>query len=225
VIYTAQPGGQSAEQRGLLQDFWGPGLTEDPAEERIADEVSPGERDIVLTKRRYSAFYGTELSDVLLERDRDQLIVCGVYAHIGCLMTACDAFMRDLQPFFVADALADFSAEHHGMALNYAAQRCAFVTSTRRLLDELPEGGGFPTPELVREHVAEVLYEPPSEIAYDEDLTLRGLDSVRIMSLVERWREAGIEVSFVELAERPTLTDWWRLLSSRSPQAASTPRS
>ena len=29
VVYTAQPGGQTLEQRGLLQDFWGDGI---PAE-------------------------------------------------------------------------------------------------------------------------------------------------------------------------------------------------
>ena len=26
VVYSAQPGGQTPEQRGLLQDFWGPGV-------------------------------------------------------------------------------------------------------------------------------------------------------------------------------------------------------
>ena len=65
---------------------------------------------------------------------RDQIIVCGVYAHIGCLVTVCDAFMQDLQPFLVADAVADFSLEHHAMALTYAAQRCAVTVVTRGLL-------------------------------------------------------------------------------------------
>lgn len=231
VVYTGQPGGQTPAQRGLLQDFWGPGIGDDPREAQIVEELAPDGGDIVLTKWRYSAFRRTELSDLLRERSRDQIIVCGVYAHIGCLLTACDAFMQDLQPFFVADAVADFSPEHHRMALTYAAQHCALTISTRRLLDELsavrPEapapanGDGILTLDLLREHVAEVLYESPSDIADDEDLTLRGLDSVRIMSLVERWRASGAEVSFVELAERPTLAHWRRLLSSGSSQAAS----
>jgi bifunctional isochorismate lyase/aryl carrier protein len=43
------------------------------------------------------------------------------------------------------------------------------------------------------------------------------LDSIRILTLVERWREAGVPVSFVELAESPTVAAWWTLLSARLP--------
>jgi bifunctional isochorismate lyase/aryl carrier protein len=41
------------------------------------------------------------------------------------------------------------------------------------------------------------------------------------MSLVERWRRTGAEISFVELAERPTLTHWYALLSSAASQGHS----
>jgi isochorismate hydrolase len=43
----------------------------------------------------------------------------------------------DIQPFFVADAVADFSADHHRLALEYAATRCAAVVSTESLLCSL----------------------------------------------------------------------------------------
>jgi isochorismate hydrolase len=64
---------------------------------------------------------------------RDQLIICGVYAHIGILVTAIEAFSNDIQPFLVADAIGDFSAEFHRMAINYAALRCAVVTTTQEV--------------------------------------------------------------------------------------------
>lgn len=40
---------------------------------------------------------------------------------------------------------------------------------------------------------------------------------MRILSLVERWREAGVEISFIELAEFPNLAAWSTLLSNRLP--------
>ncbi|NYI08245.1 phosphopantetheine-binding protein [Allostreptomyces psammosilenae] len=75
------------------------------------------------------------------------------------------------------------------------------------------------TRESVRADIAALLGESPADIADDVDLLLLGLDSIRLMTLVERWRRAGVDVSFVDLAERPTLADWWRLLADRLPTA------
>lgn len=137
VVYTAQPGSMSRLERGLLHDFWGPGMTADPEARDIIAELAPREGDVVLTKWRYSAFHGTTLGNVLHQRRRDQLIVCGVYAHVGCLMTALDAFTMDIQPFVVADAVADFSAERHRMALQYTAERCGVVSTSAQIAREL----------------------------------------------------------------------------------------
>lgn len=137
VLYTAQPGGMSREDRGLLHELWGPGMSAEEADRGIADDVAPEPGDTVLTKWRYSAFFRSDLEERLRRSGRDQLIVCGVYAHMGCLITACDAFSRDIQPFLVADALADLSLDDHLMALRYAAARCAVPLSTANVLAEL----------------------------------------------------------------------------------------
>lgn len=76
------------------------------------------------------------------------------------------------------------------------------------------------TLEQVRADVAELLYQNPNEVDDSADLLASGLDSVRILSLVEQWREAGVDISFIELAEVPTLTAWWTLLSARLPGKA-----
>ncbi|MBQ0985373.1 isochorismatase family protein [Streptomyces sp. F63] len=134
VFYTAQPGGMTDEERGLLKDFWGPGMSVDPVDRQIVAELAPRPGDQVLTKWRYSAFFRTDLLARMRGQDRDQLIVCGVYAHVGVLATALDAFTNDIQPFLVADALGDFSAEYHRLALDYAASRCSVVTTTEETL-------------------------------------------------------------------------------------------
>ena len=135
VIFTAQPAAQDPRARGLLCDFWGPGPA-DEAAIAIVPALAPVPGDRVLTKHRYSAFVGTDLAGLLGGLGRDQLLICGVYAHIGCVVTACDAFMRDIQPFLVADALGDFTRSEHTAALSYAARRCAAVLTTGQALDQ-----------------------------------------------------------------------------------------
>jgi isochorismate hydrolase len=137
VAYTAQPGGMTRTERGIQHDFWGPGMTAEPRHRRIIDELAPSGGDTVLTKWRYSAFFGTDLQKLLDDHGRDQLIICGVYAHLGCLVTAYDAFMRDVEPFFVADAVADFSFEDHQLALNHVTGGCAVTVWTRGLIAAL----------------------------------------------------------------------------------------
>ena len=134
VFYTAQPGAMTPEDRGLLADFWGPGMTRALSDREIVPELAPAPGDTVLTKWRYSAFVRSGLHRRLVQAGRDQLIVCGVYAHVGCLMTANDAMARDIQPFLVADAVADFSDVYHRLALEYAAERCAAVVTTETVL-------------------------------------------------------------------------------------------
>jgi bifunctional isochorismate lyase/aryl carrier protein len=137
VFYSVQPGAQQSRERGLQRDFWGPGMSSADEHRAIVDTLSPLPHHRVVTKWRYSAFHRTTLETDLQALGRDQLIVTGVYASIGCLLTASDAFMRDIEPFFVADAMADFSRERHDAAVLYVAERCGVVTATSRLLSDL----------------------------------------------------------------------------------------
>ena len=66
----------------------------------------------------------------------------------------------------------------------------------------------------MRADVASLLHLRPEELEDSDNLFEFGLDSIRVATLVERWREVGAEVSFVQLAEVPTLGEWLRLLVS-----------
>ncbi|QNP70437.1 isochorismatase family protein [Streptomyces roseirectus] len=134
VAYTAQPGGMTPQQRGLLKDFWGPGMRVDPADREVVEPVAPRDGDWLLTKWRYSAFFNSDLLKRMRDAGRDQLVVCGIYAHVGVLATCVESYTHDIETFLVADAVADFGERDHRMALEYAARTCAVVLPTKEVL-------------------------------------------------------------------------------------------
>lgn len=134
VIYTAQPGSMTPQQRGLLFDFWGAGMSATPKERSIIAELTPKEDEAQLTKWRYSAFYGSSLRDQLRQNVRDQLIITGIFASIGVQSTAIEAYTQDIQTFVPQDAVADFSERDHADAMAYLARTCACVTTTNEVI-------------------------------------------------------------------------------------------
>jgi yersiniabactin nonribosomal peptide synthetase len=82
------------------------------------------------------------------------------------------------------------------------------------------------TLELMRADVAELLGQAPAAVGDDDNVLQLGLDSLRLMGLASRWRKAGFEVKFSELAVEPVLSAWWSMAASRlepAPQAAAEP--
>jgi bifunctional isochorismate lyase/aryl carrier protein len=231
VLYSAQPPGQSTEERGLLQDFWGDGIGPDPALAAVIDDLAPTAPDTLLTKWRYSAFVRTDLHTELRAAGRDQLIITGIYAHIGCLMTAAQAFMEEVQPFLIADAVADFSRLDHHMALDYASRRCAVTLTTDAALTQLgvppahAAGSSAPmTREAVRARLLALTDEPLDDFGDDDDLSDAGIDSIRLMGVISEWQDAGFAVTFEALAEEPTIAAWTALLSRSAAPVASSRR-
>ncbi|WP_340613325.1 isochorismatase family protein [Xenorhabdus thailandensis] len=137
VFYSAQPGDMTPQQRGLLQSIWGPGMRASQDHKQIISQLTPMENELVLTKWRYSAFFNSPLLPTLRNLNRDQLIICGVYAHIGCLCTAQEAYSNDIETFFIADSVADFSKEKHHLALEIAAETSSVVLSTQQFIGAL----------------------------------------------------------------------------------------
>ncbi len=208
VIHSAQPCEQSRAERGLLWDLWGPGIVEAPGQERSVFAFQPRPSELLLHKRRYSAFHGTELGALLDERGRDQLIICGVYAHIGCLATATDGFMRGVQPFMVSDATADFSTEDHAVALRQVARTCGVVTTTAEILLPLALAR-------VRRALLDLLGPAAHEAQLHDDLGDHGLDSMRGMQLLERVLPQGHGLDFEELVQARSLDALARLMLPR----------
>ena len=60
----------------------------------IIEELKPEDRDIIIKKTDYSAFFSGNLDSVLKELDVDTLIITGTVTHICVLFTAYDGVLR-----------------------------------------------------------------------------------------------------------------------------------
>ncbi|MDF2957978.1 MAG: Nicotinamidase-related amidase [Candidatus Alkanophagales archaeon MCA70_species_1] len=81
----------------------------------IVDELGVPEKSYVVKKRRYSAFFGTDLDLYLRERDIVTLIVTGVVTNICVLHTAADAVMHGYAVVVPEDCVAatsDYEQEY-----------------------------------------------------------------------------------------------------------------
>ncbi|MBZ6101250.1 phosphopantetheine-binding protein [Streptomyces olivaceus] len=67
-----------------------------------------------------------------------------------------------------------------------------------------------------RADLAECLFLEPGEVDLEDSPLDSGLDSLRIVTLLERWQAAGADISFVDLAERTSFAQWWQLLTERT---------
>jgi isochorismate hydrolase len=88
----------------------------------------------VLQKKRYSAFIGTELDELLKSWQVEEVVICGVLTECCCETTARDAFCRDYRVFFVCDATATRDEVLHLSTLRNLAHAFAHVVSTEQLL-------------------------------------------------------------------------------------------
>jgi nicotinamidase-related amidase len=81
----------------------------------VIDELDPSENDYYIKKRRYSAFFGTDLDLLLRELGIKKLFICGVATNICVLHTAGDAVLRGYDVTVIKDctaALSDYEYEY-----------------------------------------------------------------------------------------------------------------
>ena len=90
--------------------------------QQIVSELAPEPDDIIIHKRRFSAFYQTDL-EIILRNIRgssapaDTIIICGTVSNICCESTARDAFFRDYKVVFGADICSANTQEAHNATL------------------------------------------------------------------------------------------------------------
>ena len=93
----------------------------------------------VIDKNQYSAFFKTNLDEVLKAANVEDVIITGVMTNCCCETTARDAFMNGYRVFFINDATATTNEELHLATLKNMAFGFACVQNTQDLITDIKE--------------------------------------------------------------------------------------
>jgi nicotinamidase/pyrazinamidase len=84
----------------------------------VLDDLNPKPTDIILPKRRFSAFFKTDLDQTLRTLGVDTIIVTGVTTEVCVLMTVMDGLSHDFSAILLEDCSASRKKEFHQGCLN-----------------------------------------------------------------------------------------------------------
>lgn len=83
----------------------------------VTDLLTQRASDIYLPKRRFSAFFKTDLDQTLRLHAVDTVVIAGIATHVCVLTTALDALSNDFRALIVEDCCASFNREIHEKTL------------------------------------------------------------------------------------------------------------
>jgi nicotinamidase-related amidase len=75
--------------------------------------------DSVIVKKRYSAFFGTNLEEELARTAPSSLVFAGINTHACVRTTVIDAYQRDHDVIVATDCIGSYDREHHSVTINY----------------------------------------------------------------------------------------------------------
>jgi nicotinamidase-related amidase len=103
----------------------------------LVPELHRQPNDIVIFKRQWGAFYGTDLDLQLRRRGLTTIVLCGIATEFGVESTARDAYERGYELLFAADAMTGLHAESHANAIERIFPRMGRVRSTTEIVAAL----------------------------------------------------------------------------------------
>ncbi|MDR3519502.1 MAG: hydrolase [Candidatus Pacebacteria bacterium] len=103
----------------------------------IVPELSPERNAVIIIKKQWGAFYGTELELQLRRRKIDTIVLCGIATHMGVESTARFAYEYGYNQIFAEDAMSAMSKEEHEHTVGKILPRLGLVRSTEEIIEVL----------------------------------------------------------------------------------------
>jgi nicotinamidase-related amidase len=107
---------------------------------QIVSDLAIAPSDLVVIKKRYSAFFKTDLDQTLDRLQPDGLVLVGINTHACIRTTAIDAYQRNWRVVLAADCVDSYDRQHHEISLKYLRDKIASVMTNEELRGLLERG-------------------------------------------------------------------------------------
>ena len=133
VAYS--PDGKDMLKLDVDEQTWGRNVNLQADWSEIVPELERLECDLMVTKRQWGAFYGTDLDMELRRRNIKTIILCGIATNYGVESTARDAYERGYNLIFAEDAMASRAKEDHEFSIKRIFPRIGRVRKTEGIIN------------------------------------------------------------------------------------------
>lgn len=134
IIFTQHGHTDPSSDGGVLVKWWGELVMIGSEDWKFLPEMTVDPGDTILPKKRYSAFFETDLDERLRSRGIKDLIISGVMTNLCCETTARDAFMRDYRVFMLIDGTATRKSDLHLATLKNLGFGFAYLLTCDELI-------------------------------------------------------------------------------------------
>jgi len=113
-------------------NIWPPHAVAGTKGSEVIEELKPAKGDYVIQKRRYSAFYGTDLDHLLRKLQIDTLVLVGLVTDVCILLTAADAFFRGYKIIVPVDCVEAITEDAQRFGIEYLKTKygCEVINSS-----------------------------------------------------------------------------------------------
>jgi isochorismate hydrolase len=132
IIYVRH-NDSSHDSKHMIQWWGGDKIDYGSKEWQIIKELDT-KNNLIIDKNQYSAFYNTNLNEILQSKGLTDVIITGVMANCCCETSARDAFMRGYNVFFVNDATATINQDLHLATIKNLSFGFAYIVNTNDLI-------------------------------------------------------------------------------------------
>jgi nicotinamidase-related amidase len=103
----------------------------------ILSELDHRPTDKTIVKKRYSAFFGTDLEAMLKSVCPDMVVVAGINTHACVRTTVIDAYQRDYEVVVATECIASYDEAHHEITKRYLDGAIAHLATNREIIKML----------------------------------------------------------------------------------------